>query len=63
MSSPHNPGYQWFEDPGFQDWLNELMANAGPEWDIDEAMTSIAVKYVRHLEDNQYVETWDLDGV
>ena len=40
----------WYDDPGFQDWLNQLMANAGDEWDTDEAMTAIAIRYVRQLE-------------
>ena len=48
--SPHADYVGWADDPDFQDWLNELLVNAGDEWDSDEAMTSIAVRYVRHLE-------------
>jgi hypothetical protein len=40
----------WADDPGFQDWLNELLSNAGPEWDKDVAMSAIAIDYVRWLE-------------
>ena len=37
----------------WQEWLNDLMANACPHcWDADEAMTSLATRYVRQLEDN-----------
>jgi hypothetical protein len=28
----------------------EILRDAGDEWDLDEAAESIAVKYVRHLE-------------
>ena len=28
----------------------DILRNAGDEWDLDEAAESIAVKYVRHLE-------------
>ena len=40
----------WAEDPDAIDWLNDLLANAGDEWDLDEDMWTIAVRYVRHLE-------------
>ena len=33
------------------DFLEELLKNIGDEWDGDEAAESIAVSYVRHLED------------
>lgn len=42
--------YRWVDDPGFQDWLNELAENAPECWDTDEAMTEIVRRYVRHLE-------------
>ena len=33
------------------DFLEELLKNIGDEWDGDEAAESIAVSYIRHLED------------
>lgn len=40
-------------DDDWREWLNELMSNSCSLcWDQDEAMASIALNYVRHLEDN-----------
>jgi hypothetical protein len=40
-------------DDEWQEWLNQLMANSCSRcWDADEDMTSIALRYVQHLEDN-----------
>jgi len=43
--------YELRELTGNHDELvNELLENAGDEWDRDEAADAIAVRYVRHLE-------------
>lgn len=42
--------------------LSEVLANAGDEWDHDEADEAIAVKYVRHLEETARAVASDADG-
>ena len=42
-------GLVWTDGEAYQDWLNDLMAHAGDEWDADEAMEAIATRYVHHL--------------
>jgi hypothetical protein len=53
----------WPDEGEYQDWLNELMENAGDEFDGDEAMESLAIKYVRALEARVEVLTSALAGL
>lgn len=43
--------WMWDEQQQYDDWLNDLMANAPTCWDGDEAMESLVTRYVHHLEE------------
>ena len=40
----------YWEDPDYQDWLNELGENIPDSYDDDVAMEAIVLRYVRDLE-------------